>query len=183
MTEVSERYGVIADGFTARVEGVGADRWSAPTPCTEWTAKDLLAHVIGVHRGMVAGLDGSQPAEVDLEADLAVQWRAARAALAEAVGDPAVASTLITAGNFGEQPFESVVGRLVCTDTLVHTWDLAKATGQDERLDPAAVATAMDSLGPLDEAIRFPGGFGPKIDPEPGADEQTRFLNFCGRAG
>ena len=82
---------------------------------------------------------------------------------------------------FGEQTFESLVGRLVCTDTLIHTWDLARATGQDETLDPGAVAKAMESLGPMDEAIRRPGGFGAKISPAPGADAQRQFLNFCGR--
>ena len=35
-------------------------------------------------------------------------------------------------GMFGEQTFESLVGRLVCSDTLIHTWDLARATGQVE---------------------------------------------------
>jgi uncharacterized protein (TIGR03086 family) len=83
---------------------------------------------------------------------------------------------------FGEQTFESLVGRLLCTDTLVHSWDLARATGQDEQLDPAAVAASAELLTPIDEAIRRPGGFAPKIDPPGDADEQTQFLCFCGRA-
>jgi hypothetical protein len=53
--------------------------------------------------------------------------------------------------------------------------------GTGEPLDPAAVARAAELLAPLDEAIRRPGGFAPKIEPAEGADEQTRFLNFCGR--
>jgi uncharacterized protein (TIGR03086 family) len=85
-------------------------------------------------------------------------------------------------GMFGEQPFESLVARLLCSDTLIHTWDLARATGQDERLDPGAVARSEAFLAPIDEAIRRPGGFAPKIEPPADADEQTRFLNFCGRA-
>ncbi len=63
-----------------------------------------------------------------------------------------------------------------------HTWDLARATGQDERLDPEGVSTALTFLVPIDEAIRRPGGFAAKIDPPAGADEQTRLLNFCGRS-
>jgi hypothetical protein len=84
---------------------------------------------------------------------------------------------------FGEQTFESLIGRLVCSDTLIHTWDLARSTGQDEVLDPDAVAKAFESLAPLDDAIRRPGGFAPKIAPAPGANAQIRFLNFCGRPG
>ena len=88
----------------------------------------------------------------------------------------------IMSGMFGEQTFESLVGRLVCSDTLIHTWDLGRATGQDETLDPDAVAKVLEALTPMDEAIRRPGGFGTKIAPAPDADLQTRFLNFCGRA-
>jgi hypothetical protein len=99
----------------------------------------------------------------------------------QALDDEARASKLMT-GMFGEQTFESLVGRLVCSDTLIHTWDLARATGQVETLDPGAVSKARESLTPLDDAIRRPGGFGARITPSPGADAQTQFLNFCGRA-
>ncbi len=71
---------------------------------------------------------------------------------------------------------------MVCTDLLVHTWDLARATGQDERLDADAVSSAGGFLASIDDAIRVPGGFAPKITPSPQADDQTRFLNFAGRA-
>jgi uncharacterized protein (TIGR03086 family) len=85
-------------------------------------------------------------------------------------------------GMFGEQSFESLVSRLLCADTLIHTWDLARATGQNEDLDPVAVQQAMEFLTPIDDAIRRPGGFGPKIEPPAGADPQTSLLNFVGRA-
>ena len=78
-------------------------------------------------------------------------------------------------------PFESLVGRLLCADTLIHTWDLARTTGLDESLDPEAIAKASEFLTPIDDAIRRPGGFEPKIDPSPDADAQTKLLNFAGR--
>ncbi len=85
-------------------------------------------------------------------------------------------------GRFGEQTLESLVSRLVCSDVLVHTWDLARATGQDERLDAPAAATAYELLQPLDATARVPGGFGARVPAPPGADAQTRLLTFCGRA-
>jgi uncharacterized protein (TIGR03086 family) len=151
------------------------------TPCSEWTARDLVTHVIGVHRRVVATLDGAEGGEVDPDGDLSGQWRAARGAVMGALTDEDQASRVVS-GMFGEQPFESLVGRLLCADTLIHTWDLARATGQDDQLDGEAVAKAMEFLGAIDEAIRRPGGFAAKITPEPEADEQTKFLNFCGRA-
>ncbi|HKH87484.1 MAG TPA: TIGR03086 family metal-binding protein [Acidimicrobiales bacterium] len=181
MSEVSDRYSTIADGFTAHLVGVPPDRWSTPSPCTDWVAADVVAHVINTHRRVLSTLDGSEPASVASGDDLPGAWSAATADLLDALNDEVRASTVI-GGMFGEQPFESLVSRLLCADTLVHTWDLARATGQDEHLDPAGVAKAMEFLGPLDGAIRRPGGFAPKIEPAAGADEQTRFLNFCGRA-
>ena len=181
VSEVSARYTRVAHGFTVRVEGVESDGWSAATSCPDWTVRDLVAHVTTTHRRVVANLDGTEPVEVDLDADLGPQWLGATAAVAEALGDESRASKLV-GGMFGEQTFESLVGRLLCTDTLVHTWDLARATGQDETLDADAVSRSREALGPMDEAIRRPGGFGPKIDSAPGADVQTAFLNFCGRA-
>ena len=181
MGEVHDRYRRVAGGFTARVEGVAGDQWDAATPCPDWTVRDLVAHVIGVHRRAVATVEDASPPDVDPEGDLVAQWRSASAAVSAAIDDPARAGSTVR-GMFGEQPFESLVGRLVCADTLFHTWDLARATGQDERLDPDAVATALRYLEPLDDAIRAPGGFGPKLEPPPGADEQVRLLAFGGRA-
>jgi uncharacterized protein (TIGR03083 family) len=76
MSEVSERYRTIADAFTTRVEGVRPDQWSTQTPCTEWTARDLLEHVVVVHRMALAGLAGTEPAQPAPDDDLVAAWRA-----------------------------------------------------------------------------------------------------------
>jgi hypothetical protein len=137
--------------------------------------------VIGTQRAVVARLHEAEPLEVDVDGDLLSQWFASTHEVTEAVNDKTRASKIV-GGMFGEQSFEALVARLVCTDLLVHTWDLARATGQDEHLDPDSVSNSQDSLGSIDAAIRAPGGFSGKIDPAPGSDDQTRFLNFCGRA-
>ena len=180
MSEASPRYRAVAEGFTARLGNLPPGSWSAPTPCPDWTVRDLVAHVVMTHRRVLARLDGTDAAEVEPDGDLLREWLGASGAVLDALDDPARASKVL-GGMFGEQPFEDVVGRLVCADTLVHTWDLARATGQDEQLDADAVAKAAAFLGPLDDAIRRPGGFAPKVEPSPDADEQTRLLNFCGR--
>ena len=181
MTEIADRYRTVAATFTDRVGGVAPAAWSEPTPCTEWTVRDLVAHVVATHRRVTATLEGTDAPEVDANGDLPGQWLAATAAVAEALDDEMRAATTV-GGMFGEQPFEMLVSRLLCADTLVHTWDLARASGQDEALDADAVDKAMAFLSPLDEAIRRPGGFGPSISSAPDADAQTRFLHFCGRA-
>lgn len=180
MSEVSERYERVADGFGARLSGVGAEHWAVPTPCSEWDVRTLVTHVIATHGRVLASLTGSAPVEVDAEAELIAQWSPARCAVAAALADPAQSQSIV-GGMFGEQSFESLVSRLLCADTLFHTWDLARATGQDEHLDPDAAAKALELLTPLDETIRRPGGFATKIPPPPGADVQTHLLCFGGR--
>lgn len=180
--EERDRYGRVSDGFSRRLEGIPDGQWNVATLCPDWTVRDLVAHVIGVHGRVAATVGGLSPPDLGPHGDLAPQWQSATAAVAGALEDPARAGTRVR-GMFGEQPFETLVGGLVCADTLFHTWDLARATGQDERLDTEAMAAALRFLEPLDDAIRVPGGFGPKLDTPPGADEQVRFLAFGGRSG
>ena len=181
MSEVSDRYARVADGFGARLSPMSGDMWSAPSPCAEWTARDIVVHVINVHRRVRATLGDVSAADVDPDSHLEAQWSSATDAIRTALADEALAAQVV-GGMFGEQPFESLVGRLLCSDTLVHTWDLARATGQDDRLDKAACEKAIEFLTPIDEAIRRPGGFGPKLEAPPGADAQARLLAFAGRS-
>jgi uncharacterized protein (TIGR03086 family) len=181
VSEVTERYAVVADGFTDRVAGMSPHLWEASSPCVAWKARDVVAHVVDTHNRVLASLDQSEPAIAGPDDDLPQLWATATASLKAALRDQVTAQQTI-GGMFGEQSFESLVGRLLCADTLLHTWDLARATGQDDALDPDAVAKALEFLAPIDDALRRPGGFAAKIQPAAGADAQTRLLNFSGRA-
>jgi uncharacterized protein (TIGR03086 family) len=180
VSEVSERYSTIAHGFSQRAAAIRPDQWVTATPCTEWTVRDLVAHVVRTQRSVHSTL-GGEAEDLDEDGDLLAAFSAAQASIEAALANPAQ-STKVVSGMFGEQPFESLVSRLLCGDTLIHTWDLARATGQDEALDPVAVEKCAEFLAPIDDAIRRPGGFSEKITPEVGADDQTRLLNFCGRS-
>jgi uncharacterized protein (TIGR03086 family) len=182
MSEVAERYASIADGFSARLSRMTEDRWPLQSPCTEWTARDVVVHVIDTHRRVLAALGDVPATGLGPGADREREWSSATDAIRTVLADDARASQTV-GGMFGEQPFEALVGRLLCADTLIHTWDLARATGQDERLDAGACVTALEFLLPIDEAIRRPGGFAPKLEPPAGADAQARLLSFAGRAG
>ena len=177
MTETEQRYARVISGFGSRLARVSAKQWSAPTPCSEWDVQSLVAHVVTTHWR----IEGTAGREADTSGDLVAQWQEASVAVSDALADPARASA-IRGGMFGEQSFESLVSRLLCSDTLYHTWDLARATGQDEELDQDVVEKSLEFLTPMDEAIRRPGGFAPKIEPGADAAVQTRWLNFGGRA-
>lgn len=180
MPEVRDRYERISDNFSRLLEAAPEERWSSPSPCPDWSARDVAVHVIGMQRRVVANLEETAAADVDAEGDLLAQWLDARSVVLEALADPQRASKTI-GGMFGDMTFEQLAGNLVCADLIIHSWDFAQATGQEDRLDPEGVAAANAALGPLDDSLRVPGGFGAKIEPAPGADERTRLLNFAGR--
>jgi len=129
---------------------------------------------------VLAGLEGTEAEPVPADADLDAAWTDARAGVLAALRDPGRAGRSV-GGRFGARSFEQLTGRMLSSDTLVHTWDLSRATGQDEHLDPDGVQTTLDWITPMADQIRVPGGFGPALDPPSGADAQTRLLCFLGR--
>jgi uncharacterized protein (TIGR03086 family) len=66
-------------------------------------------------------------------------------------------------------------------DVAVHTWDLARAIGADEALDPDVVAFAL-TLQDTFEAGRERGSFAPpQADTPPDCSAQARLLHLAGR--
>ncbi len=178
--EVLKRYGTVAEGFENRLSRVTPEQLHLPTPCAEWDVEALILHVINTNFQVASRADESVLGLQNQEDDLSEQWQTVKNSVIDLLSNDETAEKMTT-GAFGEQSFASLVGKLLCSDTLFHTWDLARATSQDTTLDQDAIDKAFAFLEPLDEAMRRPGGFAPKIAPSPNADLQTRFLNFGGR--
>ena len=180
MTQVHDNYQVVSTGFDAAVRAVGADQWQAQSPCELWTARDVVAHVVEGHRFVIAGVRGGEPTSLGADEDPTLAWEEVAGAIAEITGDPAAAATEMD-GPAGRMSAGDIIGRFVTMDLLIHTWDLARAVGADEHLDEDAVRQAYEGLKPMDEMLRQPTVFGPKLDPPAAADLQTEFLYFVGR--
>ena len=177
--DVIDRFNHLVAEFDARVQAAPADSWGNAAPCDGWTATDVVDHVASNANGLVAGLTGTEAAQFD-KGNVVASWGETRDRVLATVGTADLSQQV--AGPFGPMPAEQLIGRLICTDVLVHTWDLARAVGGDERLDADAVAGAYSGLKPMDAMLRMPGVFGPKIEPADGDDAQTEFLKFLGRA-
>ena len=159
--DLNTLYHRTVEAWADRVNAVGPDQWDRPTPCREWTVGDL---------GTTANhplLAGSTIAEVgdrfdgDLVGDDPV--RAALDAAMEAT--TAVARRLPEGGtvqlSYGEEQLTEYVYQLA-TDHLVHSWDLAVATGGDTRLDPHLVSEIATWFAPREELYRGAGAIGPR---------------------
>ncbi|WP_046470059.1 TIGR03086 family metal-binding protein [Allosalinactinospora lopnorensis] len=180
MTEISERYARLGDGFAAAIAAVPADRWESASPCEGWTARDVVRHVIET-QGMFLGLVGRELGPVPPVADdPAAAWDAARKVVQADLDDPVRAGAEFD-GLWGRTRFADAVDAFLCFDLVVHRWDLARATGLDERLDPADVRWAAEQTSRFGDGLRRDGVCGPALTPPEGADEQTRLLVFLGR--
>ena len=181
MSEAARRFDAIAGAFTERVEAVPPDRWDSPAPCDGWVARDVVRHLVEWIPGLFEAYAGrSMPIAVSVDDDPAGAWRSVHDQLAAWLADPAVASEEIEPPP-GPMTIETAIDMLITGDLLVHTWDLARATGLDEHLDAAEVHRMYEGMLPMDEALRQSGHFGPRVAVPDDADEQTKLLAFTGR--
>ena len=177
--EVIDRVTGLVQAFDSRVQAAPADSWGNTAPCDGWTARDVVVHVGNNLNRLGNGLQGKEATEIGPDDDIVAAWNTARDTFFEGVSTGDLSTQL--PGPFGPMPAEQMIGRLVSSDVLVHTWDLARAVGGDEHLDQDAVAAAYSGLKPMDAMIRMPGVFGPKVEAAEGDDLQTEFLKFLGR--
>jgi len=84
-------------------------------------------------------------------------------------------------GQFGRSTFGRAVDGFLCFDLVVHGWDLARATGQDETLDPQDVVWLASVVEAMGETMRANGVIEDPVQPRPDAPEQERLLNALGR--
>jgi uncharacterized protein (TIGR03086 family) len=180
MTDVHDQYRLVSSAFDTAVRAVNPDQWDAQSPCEEWKARDVVAHVVAGHRGVIAGVTGGESKPLRGDEDPKQAWESAYRAMDEITGDPEALAKEVD-GPTGKMAAGEIIGRFVTMDVLVHTWDLARAVGAEERLDEDSVRTAYETIKPMDAMIRQPGRFGPRLDPPPDADLQTEFLCFLGR--
>jgi uncharacterized protein (TIGR03086 family) len=182
MSENADKYRRAVAGFSAVVDQLPADKWSAQSPCPDWTAKHVVGHVIGGAQMISATKTGDTPNFDPLDAagdDPAASYAAAREAALDTLTDEHLNKTVQSP--MGEMPLDQMIGMILTNDVLIHTWDLAKTAGMDITLDPQLVEDAYNGLQPVDAMIRQPNIFGPKIEPPADADMQTKLICFTGR--
>src|SRR5688572_18149866 len=131
MADLLERLHAAAAGLTRAIEAAETKAgWGADSPCEGWTAGDVADHIIGNYIGIAASL-GS---DVTSTGDRVRDWATARdAVLRAAAQDDALDTPVVGPG--GEMPLGRLLAVYMEVDTLVHTWDIARAVGADESLD------------------------------------------------
>jgi uncharacterized protein (TIGR03086 family) len=188
---IAGRYRRHADSFERKIAAVPPEQWSNPSPCREWDARDVVDHIVSMH-AVVLRPAGREPGRApSVREDPLAAFQAARADVAAVLDDPELAGTECETPA-GQMTIGRQIDEVVSEDLVLHGWDLARATGQDDTMDPDDVARlwSITTAIPADlmEKYRTPGAWGPGVEvygPEVTVPEsaplQDRLLGLIGR--
>ena len=165
--------------------GVSKDQLDAATPCASWKVRELLNHIVGGQQffaAMVSGEAFSPGAHDWWAGDFGADFDTNAKECVAAFSAPGAMEKMLHLP-FGDMPGAGFVG-LAATDTFVHGWDLAKATGQDTNLDPdLAAGLLVGAKAFIQDWIRGdePMPFGPEQQAGSGTSAADELAAFLGR--
>ncbi|MFJ5263437.1 TIGR03086 family metal-binding protein [Streptomyces sp. NPDC088387] len=169
----------VQDTVATLVRAATPEHFGLPTPCEDWTVRDLLDHLVWeniIWGGLAQGTpptDGH--AEDHLGDDHIAAFDTAAAEARAAFRQPGLLER-----SFGPAPGRRLVEQLL-VELLVHGWDLAAALGHDRDLEPAVARAALPVVREIYGALpRTPGGSlapaRPTPDSAPALDQVAAFL-------
>jgi uncharacterized protein (TIGR03086 family) len=172
------------------ISGISADQLGHPTPCPGYDVAGLIDHIVEAGRRAAALGRGQPPPPGDASPHTELteapdRLRGAAHQAAEAWRDDA--RLLMTATMpWGEQYTGAALIDMYLVELAAHAWDLARATGHLDGLDPAlalpALSGAQAFIKPEYRDMVGPGApFGAEVHPPPSSDDWERFVAFTGR--
>jgi uncharacterized protein (TIGR03086 family) len=193
-TDIGAAYVRAIEQAARVVQDVRPDQLASATPCREWNTRELLNHLIGSNLMMAAVGSGKS-------AGAGASGTEAIAGMGDVIGDDpagayasasAAALKAFTAPGALERtwalPFAEIPGSMALNihlvETLSHTWDLAKCTGQLDKLDPSLADTGDTvARGFVQPQFRNEKGdpFAAEVAVPVGAGSYERFAAFLGR--
>ncbi len=169
----------VAGVFSDRVAGVRD--WTAPAPVAGWAAIDVVEHLVTWLPGFLAGggvrLNVAAPSVDD---DPVAAWRAHADAVQALLEDPD-SGREFSHPQAGTHPLDVAIDQFYVSDVFMHTWDLARASGQDDRLDPDFSAELLAGMEPIEEMLRASGQYGPRVPVPDDSPVHERLMAFVGR--
>lgn len=168
------------------ISEIGDDQWEKESINPGWSIRDLVNHIVSENFWVPDMVEGKHIEEVGDKYDgdmlgenpLKAYKRSAKAA-DEAFSIPGALSRLCHL-SYGDIPVKDYLKHRF-NDVLIHGWDVAKSTGQNDNL-PLDLVDALYKLDLVEEdSFRSSGMFGSKVEVEDNADTQTKLLAILGR--
>ena len=174
------RHRLFAGAFSDRVRGTRD--WEASAPVDGWLARGVVDHLVGWFPGFLAmGSDVRLPIGPAVVDDPVGAWQTQADGVQALLDAPGSDELLFSNEHTGTMPVPIAIDRFYTADVFMHTWDLARATGQDATLDPHFCEELLAGMEQMEQVIRDSGQFGRRVDVPDTADAQTRLLGFIGR--
>lgn len=175
------------DSTRSVLVNVQPDQLGSPTPCALWDVSRLINHIVGgqfFFTTMAKGDAVSSDPPPDFSAgDFKATFEQASSACIEAFNSEGAMERIMHLP-FGDLPGSVFVG-IAATDTFVHGWDLARATGQNSDLAPELAAGLLAGIeSSFPDAFRGPEGealFGYAQPAPDGASNADLLAAFTGR--
>ncbi len=174
----AQRHAYDAARFSELVESASAGDWARPSPVAEWTALDIVLHLVEWSRGFLAGAGIELPA-LDVEANPVAAWQQHVVDIQAILDDPA--GRVLSNPHIGDKPVDEAIDQFYTADIWMHSWDLAKALGREPNLDQARCAAALAAMEPMDRLLRDSGQYGPAVPVANDASAQDKLMAFIGR--
>lgn len=184
--DLFEQLGRSISEFETRLRLVHEEHWSLPTPCEEWDVRELVNHVVGGALRYTMLLHGATAEEVvatraldHLGTDPMGSFESSAQEVVDAFHEPGGLSRTVhhPAGDrSGEELLE-----LRITEFAVHAWDLARAIGADEQIDPVLADEIWKRLSVTGTRLDQGGYFRPPASPQGDASPLARVLHLTGR--
>jgi len=176
----AERHRQVSGLFTDRVRGTGL--WDCPSPVAAWVARDIVRHLTEWLPALLsAGSAVELPRGPSPDDDPVAAWQVHCTGVQALLDNPATADRMLTNPHIGTLALDRAIDQFYTPDVFMHTWDLARATGQDDQLDPGFCDQLLAGMEPMEDVIRSSGQYGPRFQVPADADPQTRLLGFIGR--
>lgn len=184
MSRHLREYVVALAQFEHVARQVPPDAWDCASPCAGWSAREVAGHALGAMGNVAAKLGRREP--VDAFADVAAlagddplaTFRAIRDEVLEALDRPGALQTRVHSG-LGDMAMDDYLVPMT-HDAFVHAWDIARATGADEALDPWLLGVVAERMM-QSELPRRPDRYGEVVSTGGDASLQERLLAFTGR--
>ncbi len=172
-------YAAAVKGTREIIGGVQSSQLGDSTPCSEWNVQALMDHLVG-STGMIWGaLAGAAPESPQGSSPVAA-FEAGTAKVLDAAKVPGALEKTVQSPA-GEMPGGQFLS-IFFMDTLIHGWDLAKATGQSTDMPADLAETCYAMFAPMADEWRKTGVFGPRVEVAEDASTQVKLLGALGRS-
>lgn len=168
--------------FDAVAQRAPSGSWDTQTPCADWTARQLVAHQIGILNGIrdfASGESAHMPVTPDDDTDPVGSWNRCRDDVLRAL-DTEGALHHEDGYWFGPMSVDSLIG-FVQWDPFTHAWDLGRAVGIEPHLDEDLAAICLANVEAMGDAWREFGLISDSVAVSDDAGVVERYLAAVGR--